>query len=113
MSIDARDGSLLGRRGIAFSAVGRATRRYPGALFLSAGGYHHHLGLNTWAGPGGAPAGANDARLLDWEIVLPRPADADAAAGSLRAAGHPSDRIDGGWLAADPWGTNVRIVAAE
>lgn len=85
---------------------------YPGALFLSAGGYHHHLGLNTWAGPGATPAGENDARLLDWEIVLPRPADADAAAESLRSGGHAVTRIKGGWLAADPWGTAVRIVSA-
>lgn len=84
---------------------------YPGALFLSAGGYHHHLGLNTWAGPGATPAGQDDARLLDWEIVLPRPADADAAAGGLEAAGAPAERIDGGWLARDPWGTAVRIVS--
>jgi catechol 2,3-dioxygenase len=84
---------------------------YPGALFMSAGGYHHHLGTNTWAGPGAAPAGENDAKLVDWEIILPRPADADAAAQSLEAAGHPPTRIDGGWLAADPWGTQVRIVA--
>ncbi|HEX6372557.1 MAG TPA: VOC family protein [Longimicrobium sp.] len=85
---------------------------YPGALFLSAGGYHHHLGLNTWAGPGALPAGENDARLLDWEIVLPRPADAEAAVRSLEAAGHAAERIDGGWLATDPWGTAVRIVSA-
>lgn len=85
---------------------------YPGALFLSAGGYHHHLGLNTWAGPGATPAGENDARLLEWEIVLPRPADAEAAVQSLQSAGHTATRIDGGWLAVDPWGTAVRIVAA-
>lgn len=85
---------------------------YPGALFLSAGGYHHHLGLNTWAGPGARPAGEDDARLLDWEIVLPHPADADAAAESLRAAGYDAERIEGGWLARDPWGTAVRIVTA-
>jgi catechol-2,3-dioxygenase len=30
-------------------------RRYPGALFVAAGGYHHHLGLNTWAGVGAPP----------------------------------------------------------
>ena len=84
---------------------------YPGALFLSAGGYHHHLGLNTWAGPGATPAGDDDAKLLDWEIVLPRPADADAAAASLESAGHGASRIEGGWLATDPWGTPVRIVA--
>ncbi|HLM69373.1 MAG TPA: VOC family protein, partial [Longimicrobium sp.] len=41
---------------------------YPGALFLSAGGYHHHLGVNTWAA-GAAPATDDDARLLEWEIV--------------------------------------------
>jgi catechol 2,3-dioxygenase len=86
---------------------------YPGALFLSAGGYHHHLGLNTWAGPGAVPAGENDARLLDWEIILPRPADVQAAVQSLEATGHTPARIEGGWLAADPWATAVRIVAAE
>jgi catechol 2,3-dioxygenase len=85
---------------------------YPGALFLSAGGYHHHLGVNTWAGPGARPAGDNDARLLDWEIVLPQPADADEAVRGLETAGHTASRIDGGWLAADPWGTAVRIVSA-
>ena len=86
---------------------------YPGALFLSAGGYHHHLGLNTWAGPGARPAGEDDARLLDWEIRLPRAAEADAAAESLRAAGYDAERTDGGWRAADPWGTEVRLVAEE
>ncbi|MBW3572548.1 MAG: VOC family protein [Gemmatimonadetes bacterium] len=85
---------------------------YPGALFLSAGGYHHHLGLNTWAGPGATPAGENDARLVDWEMVVPRRADADAAAESLRSAGHAAERIGGGWVAVDPWGTAVRIVSA-
>ena len=43
---------------------------YPGALFLSAGGYHHHLGTNTWA-QHASPATDHDARLLDWEIVVP------------------------------------------
>jgi catechol 2,3-dioxygenase len=85
---------------------------YPGALFMSAGGYHHHLGVNTWAGPGAVPAGESDARLLDWEIILPRLADADAAAASLQSAGHMATRIEGGWLATDPWSTAVRIVSA-
>lgn len=84
---------------------------YPGALFLSAGGYHHHLGLNTWAGPGATPAGENDAGLLEWEIVLPRPADADAAARGLESTAAPAERTDGGWLARDPWGTAVRLVS--
>jgi len=40
------------------------------AAFISAGGYHHHLGLNTWAA-GAAPAGDDDARLLEWEVAVP------------------------------------------
>jgi catechol 2,3-dioxygenase len=42
---------------------------YPGARFFSAGGYHHHLGTNTWS-PG--PSATDDqARLLEWEISVP------------------------------------------
>ena len=59
---------------------------YPGALFLSAGGYHHHLGTNTWSA--GPPADERHARLLSWDLVVPRRADAEAAARSLAAAGH-------------------------
>jgi catechol 2,3-dioxygenase len=42
----------------------------PSAGFVSAGGYHHHLGLNTWAGVGASPAPADTARLLWYEIVV-------------------------------------------
>src|SRR5690606_13490320 len=41
------------------------TRRYPGALFLAAGGYHHHLGLNIWEGQGAPPPPADAAGLVD------------------------------------------------
>jgi catechol 2,3-dioxygenase len=46
-------------------------RSYPGALFVSAGGYHHHLGLNVWNGQGvpAPPAGA--VGLRHFEIVVP------------------------------------------
>ncbi len=82
---------------------------YPGALFLAAGGYHHHVGVNTWAGPDAPRATALDARLLEWRIVLPSREHADAAAASLRGAGHDV-RADGGdWMASDPWGTQVRV----
>src|SRR5262245_9622229 len=46
-------------------------RGYPGALFVSAGGYHHHLGLNTWAGEGVPPPPAGSRGLREFEIVLP------------------------------------------
>lgn len=81
---------------------------YPGALFFSAGGYHHHLGTNTWA-PG--PSAADDqARLLEWEIVVPGAADAAAAAASLRAAGYDVAETAAGVTAADPWGTMLRVL---
>jgi len=83
---------------------------YPGALFMSAGGYHHHLGTNTWAA--GAPrAGEGDARLLEWEMVLPDAASVGAAAESVERAGGVMERSsDGAVLARDPWGTAVRLV---
>lgn len=81
---------------------------YPGALFLSAGGYHHHLGTNTWAA--GAPrAGPDDARLLEWEVVVPTAQDAAGAAQSLTSAGVAAEQDREGWYAADPWGTTVRV----
>ena len=84
---------------------------YPGALFLSAGGYHHHLGTNTWAA-GAAPAADDDARLLDWEIVVPTAADAHAAAASVAAAGYATRRAGPAHALVDPWGTTVRLVPA-
>ena len=80
---------------------------YPGALFLSAGGYHHHLGTNTWAA--GADAAPDDeARLLEWDLVLPDEASVEATARSLHDRGY-APTIDGAdRLAHDPWGTAVR-----
>jgi catechol 2,3-dioxygenase len=84
---------------------------YPGALFLSAGGYHHHLGTNTWAA--GAPqAGPNDARLLEWQVIVPTVAEAGAAARSLTTANGAVERDGDDWIATDPWGTKVRILPA-
>lgn len=80
----------------------------PGALFLSAGGYHHHLGLNTWAA-GSRSAGDGDARLLEWTIEVPARADIEATAWSLTAAGYRAVREGDDAIAADPWGTAVRI----
>jgi catechol 2,3-dioxygenase len=85
---------------------------YPGALFLSAGGYHHHLGLNTWAGAGATPPGAGDARLLDWELIVPDASDAEAAARSVESAEYEITRTERGWRTEDPWGTAFTVRAA-
>jgi catechol 2,3-dioxygenase len=82
---------------------------YPGALFLSAGGYHHHLGTNTWAA-GAARAQEGDARLLEWTLVVPERSDAEAAARSVRDAGGAVDAARDSWTATDPWGTTLRLV---
>jgi catechol 2,3-dioxygenase len=87
----------------------RTVWSYPGALFLGAGGYHHHLGTNSWAGPGARPAAADDARLLEWTVVLPTSTDVDAAAGRVARAGFATRRDGRALLADDPWGTTVRI----
>lgn len=88
----------------------RMTWRYPGALFMGADGYHHHLGTNTWAGVGAAAPKETDARLLEWTIRLPTTADLSALASSLEQAGAPVDRMrDDELLTADPWGTAIRI----
>jgi catechol 2,3-dioxygenase len=79
---------------------------YPGALFMAAGGYHHHLGTNTWAAS--APrAEAGDARLLEWVIEMPNALDVREAARSLETASHTIEWNAGRAIVLDPWGTRV------
>jgi catechol 2,3-dioxygenase len=82
------------------------------AAFLSAGGYHHHLGANTWesAGAGQAPAGA--ATLRRATIVLPDAAARDRVAGQVERAGGEVVRLDdGGALVRDPSGNPIVLAA--
>jgi catechol 2,3-dioxygenase len=65
-------------------------RSYPGALFLSRDGYHHHLGLNTWQGEGAPPPPPGSRGLEDFELLLP---DGD------------------GSVVTDPSGNRVRLLA--
>ena len=86
-------------------------RTYPQALFLAAGGYHHHLGVNTWESQG-APAPPEDALGLDWwELVLPSEQERDAAAERLAAAGD-TVAVDDGVLATDPSGIRLLLRSA-
>lgn len=108
-------------RGAAFFSDGlgfdRTVWGYPGALFLGAGGYHHHLGTNLWAGPGATPPPSDEARLLEWTLDLPTEASLRAAVESLEERGYDvaweEGGDDGGTAAtSDPWGTGVRLRAA-
>lgn len=92
------------------------TAAYPGALFLAAGGYHHHLGTNTWAGPDARPPADDDARLLEWSIEVPGDDDVAEVMRSLREAGYDAERGDDGSadiVTRDPWGTAVRVKATS
>lgn len=87
------------------------TWRYPGALFTSAGGYHHHVGLNVWVA--NSPiASIEDSRLLFWEILLPDSGEVQRAAESLVRAGYPPLEQSNGLLFRDPWGINVALRVA-
>ncbi|MFM6975186.1 MAG: VOC family protein [Agromyces sp.] len=81
---------------------------YPGALFASAGGYHHHVGLNTWNSRGAGPRAAR-LGLGDVAIAVPERDDLDALAERLRTR-NTAFRDDGqSIVVADPWGTQVSI----
>jgi catechol 2,3-dioxygenase len=74
---------------------------------MSAGGYHHHLGTNTWSP--GPRAAVDEARLLEWELILPTAADVEAAARNVREAGYRVENSGNEAVAADPWGTRVHL----
>jgi len=90
----------------------RTVWHYPGALFLGAGGYHHHLGTNTWAGAGAVPSAFGDARLLEWTIELPDDASLASLEDSITRGGYTVERdaSNGSELiTSDPWGTQIRV----
>jgi catechol 2,3-dioxygenase len=87
-------------------------RGYPGALFVSAGGYHHHIGLNTWTGEGAPPPPPLSRGLRWFEIRLPGEAQLAAEEDRLRAAGFEPERVDGGVSVNDPSGNGVLLTAS-
>jgi catechol 2,3-dioxygenase len=80
------------------------------AGFVSAGGYHHHLGFNEWQGKAAGPAPEHTAGLKEWTIVLPDGDSVEAARRRLASASIPVEERDGGFVAVDPWGIRVVIV---
>jgi catechol 2,3-dioxygenase len=83
----------------------------PGAVFVSAGGYHHHLGLNVWRGSDVPPAPPDAVGLRHWTIVLGDQADLAAAHERLLRAGVEAEDVDHGFLVRDPWEIAVQLVA--
>ncbi len=78
-------------------------QRYgPSALFVAAGGYHHHVGLNTWAGVGAPPPPPGAIGLKHFVVQLPTRNALDAVVDRVRAAGITPEPCDGGLLIHDP-----------
>ena len=91
---------------------------FPGqAAFVSAGGYHHHLGFNTWRGLGVPPVPEGRVGLRHWTVVLDDPKEVAAVRKRVEAAGIEAQEAEeakgGGFLARDHWGIAVVFVARD
>ncbi|MCB4771006.1 VOC family protein [Ancylobacter sp. Lp-2] len=103
--LDAARRFYVGHLGFAIT-----TESYPGALFVSAGGYHHHLGLNVWQSRRGGPAPEGSVGLVRYEVLLPE-AEIAALRARLVAAGESVEDVAGGFTVADPWATRAAFLA--
>jgi catechol 2,3-dioxygenase len=81
----------------------------PSAAFLSAGGYHHHIGGNTWESLGVQPAGPGFATLREAAIVLPDAAERDRVAARVADSGQEPEAAERGVLVRDPAGNPLLL----
>ncbi|HEX8995696.1 MAG TPA: VOC family protein [Ktedonobacterales bacterium] len=85
------------------------TSHFPGALFVSAGGYHHHLGLNIWQSRGAGPAPAGTAGLRFFTLELPSAEAREDVIERVKAAGLDYADVAGAVAVRDPW-SNVILL---
>lgn len=85
------------------------TSTFPGAQFLGAGGYHHHLAANIWESRNGPPPSPNTAGLSLMTLELPDAASTDALKRRLEAAGVGTKATGAGFDFVDPWLTPVSV----
>ncbi len=84
------------------------TQGFPGALFLAAGDYHHHVGLNTWAGSVPA-ASENDPRLSLWELQVPQ-GEVSALMEQMSGSGW---HLGTNQTLVDPWGIALQLISMQ
>ena len=70
--------------------------------FVSAGGYHHHIGLNTWQGEGAPPPPANALGLEAFSVLLPNKAELERVLARVKQAGVATEQNEAGTLVHDP-----------
>jgi catechol 2,3-dioxygenase len=96
------------RDGVGFQVM----TSFPSAAFIAAGGYHHHLGLNTWRGEGVPPQPDGVVGLRHWTILLRDPAEVAEVRARVEATGAEIVGRPGGFLARDPWRNAVEVSVA-
>lgn len=82
------------------------------ASFISAGGYHHHIGLNMWAGVGAPIPPSNGTGLLYYTIKFPNQSELEKTLNQLRNAGISAAEQDHAWIVYDPSNIGIRLVHA-
>ena len=87
----------------------RMMRYGSAAGFVSAGGYHHHIGLNTWAGKGAPPPADGAVGLRHFEIILPSDSALAAVHKRLKAHNIATRRADHGLILQDPSQNGILI----
>lgn len=92
---------------IGFDLMGRSHRF--GMAFVSAGGYHHHVGLNTWAGEGAPPRPSGTAGLRRFSVEVPSSADLDAVADRTSEAGMHTKEGENTLVLTDPSGNELVV----
>lgn len=85
------------------------TARLPSALFVSAGGYHHHIGMNTWQSRGAGPAPENTAGLQTFVIALPNSDALMEVRARLAARGIPFSEQGDEVVVDDPWHNHILL----
>jgi catechol 2,3-dioxygenase len=80
------------------------------AAFVSAGGYHHHVGLNVWKGRGVGPTPRHTVGLDHWTVELRSDDDVADVRDRVVAARALVDAVDGGFRTRDPWQIAVDFV---
>ena len=92
---------------IGFDVMGRSKAFQ--AAFVSAGGYHHHVGLNTWQGEGAPPTPADAVGLCYFAIELPDQDALDKVIARVNEAGIPANQTENGLLLYDPSQNGVML----
>jgi catechol 2,3-dioxygenase len=88
-------------------------RSYPGALFVSAGGYHHHIGMNTWYSEGASSAPPGSVGLRSFVVRVPDRSELERLAARVRDAGlEIGEAGEERFTVQDPSGNRVEITSA-